>query len=235
LLALKSLSKSLVALLIGSLAIAAEDDARAQQANAPVRAGVIVFDIPAQPLGNALFGFTAKAGIEVFVDDALVSGQTSSSVHGAYLPEIALRMLLSGTGLQMRRAARNAFTIVAAGAAVPSASWRPSWAADGGRVRFYATLQGSVRRAICDGASTAPGPYRAALAIWVSSRGMIETVKVLTADIDPETGRALIVRLKGMPVGMARPDSIAQPVVFVVLPRASRDPRDCLQPTRTGP
>jgi hypothetical protein len=233
-LALKSYFKSLVVVLMGGLAIAARGEARAQQRNAPVQVGVVTFDIPAQPLSNALFSFTAKAGIEVFVDDALISGHMSTFLHGTYAPEVALRMLLAGTGLQIRRAASNAFTIVAANVAVPSMGWRPSWAIDGSRLRFYAALQGSVRRAICDRAATAPGPYRAALAIWVSSAGTINAIKLLTVDIDEETGRALVSRLKGISIGLARPNSVTQPIVFVVLPRSSNDARDCARSAGNG-
>ncbi|MEW6438754.1 MAG: STN domain-containing protein [Pseudomonadota bacterium] len=194
----------------------------------------VVFDIPGLPLKEALFSYIDKAGVEVFVDDALVSGHRSAPLHGTYDAETALRRLLAGTGLEIRNAGPNAFTLVSVGASVPSADWRPSWSSDSRRLKFYAALQLTVQSALCDHVSAALGSYRAALALWLNPVGTISQVRLLTSSIDEKTGREMLARIRGVSVGTAPPASVVQPVVLVVLPRAPDDARDCGRPFAAG-
>ncbi|BCA56584.1 Ferrichrome-iron receptor [Nitrospira sp. KM1] len=60
------------------------------------------FDIPAQPLEDALATFGLQSGLQVTVDSALASGVTSESMQGNYVPQDALQHLLQGTGLTYR-------------------------------------------------------------------------------------------------------------------------------------
>jgi iron complex outermembrane recepter protein len=60
------------------------------------------FNIPAQPLADALTEFGRQSGLRVTVDAALVRGLSSPAVSGAMAPEDALRQLLNGTGLAGR-------------------------------------------------------------------------------------------------------------------------------------
>ena len=62
---------------------------RVSAAGAGDEAAKILFDIPPQPLGAALFAYTREAGAEVFVDDLLVAGRQSAPLHGDYDPETA--------------------------------------------------------------------------------------------------------------------------------------------------
>ncbi len=75
------------------------------------------FDIPAQPLGQALIAFSEKTGIAVIVDSALLAGIKSSPVIGTMSPDDALKALLVNTGIAYRPTAENAVTLqkVAAG------------------------------------------------------------------------------------------------------------------------
>jgi iron complex outermembrane recepter protein len=77
------------------------DDARprAQLAQAAAQRQ---FNIPAQPLADALTEFGRQSGLRVTVDAALVRGLSSPAVSGAMAPEDALRQLLGGTGLAGR-------------------------------------------------------------------------------------------------------------------------------------
>src|SRR5215469_5894342 len=63
------------------------------------------FDIPSQPLEDALMSYAAATGVEVFVDHALAAGQKSAALRGTYTFEGALRGLLQSTGLDIRRVA----------------------------------------------------------------------------------------------------------------------------------
>jgi iron complex outermembrane receptor protein len=60
------------------------------------------FDIPAQPLADALTAFGRQSGLRVTADGALVRDRSAPAVTGAMMPEEALRRLLEGSGLAGR-------------------------------------------------------------------------------------------------------------------------------------
>ncbi|BBK43047.1 ligand-gated channel [Allostella vacuolata] len=60
------------------------------------------FDIPAQPLHQALLRFSREAGIELFFDSAMTRNATSTALAGTYPTRDALARLLSRTGLTFR-------------------------------------------------------------------------------------------------------------------------------------
>lgn len=60
------------------------------------------FNIPAQPLANAITAFGQQSGLQVSAQAPLVEGRTSSAVRGALPPLQALSQLLTGTGLSFR-------------------------------------------------------------------------------------------------------------------------------------
>jgi TonB-dependent siderophore receptor len=66
------------------------------------QAGSKPFDIPPQPLAQALLDFSRATGVELFFDDALVAGLNSPGLSGNFTDEEALRQLLSGSGLTHR-------------------------------------------------------------------------------------------------------------------------------------
>jgi iron complex outermembrane recepter protein len=69
------------------------------------------FNIPSQPLGQALTAFGQQAGLQVGVSAPAVAGKTSTAVSGVMTPEQALRLLLSGTGVGYRFTSANVVTI----------------------------------------------------------------------------------------------------------------------------
>ena len=62
----------------------------------------IAFDIPAQPLPDALAAFSLQATVWVEVDRLTASGATSTAVSGTMTSPEALRRLLAGTGMTAR-------------------------------------------------------------------------------------------------------------------------------------
>lgn len=60
------------------------------------------FDIPAQPLGDALMTYGRQSGVQTTAEGALVEGRTSSAVSGRMTPAQALSRLLAGSGLTFR-------------------------------------------------------------------------------------------------------------------------------------
>lgn len=62
----------------------------------------LTFDIPAQPLPNALYAFGQQSGLQVTVDAALTAGLDAPRVEGLFTPEEALDLMLAGTGIVWR-------------------------------------------------------------------------------------------------------------------------------------
>ena len=69
------------------------------------------FDIPAQPLMQALRDFTAVTGHQVVVQSGNVSRYTSSTVSGTLTAEQALTRLVEGAGLRAGKSTSGAFVI----------------------------------------------------------------------------------------------------------------------------
>ena len=99
---------------ISTAALAAETEdtkASAQQAQAGATA---TFDIPAQPLGQALTEFGRQSGWQVSYPPALAEGRRSQPLTGAHRPAEALNILLGGTGIVWRPAGDRAVALTAA-------------------------------------------------------------------------------------------------------------------------
>jgi hypothetical protein len=83
---------------------------REQAQAAPAR----TFDIPAQPLAQALTTLGQQARLQFAVTASVVAGKTSTPVAGAMTTEQALRLMLSGTGISYRFTSPTLVTITAA-------------------------------------------------------------------------------------------------------------------------
>jgi hypothetical protein len=69
------------------------------------------FDIPREDLALALNQIAQQSHIEIAYSAELTRGKTSPSLKGTYTPEEALRLLLKGSGLRVRRIAGGALVI----------------------------------------------------------------------------------------------------------------------------
>ena len=61
------------------------------------------FDLPAQPLADALRQFASQSGVQLVFAPELGAGRRSQAVRGTQEAEAALQQLLRGTGLRARR------------------------------------------------------------------------------------------------------------------------------------
>jgi len=77
----------------------------------------IAFDLPAQPLANAIRQYERQARQEVRVDARLLEGRTSSAVAGSLGAVDALEKLIAGTGLALGPPQGALLTLVADGSA----------------------------------------------------------------------------------------------------------------------
>jgi iron complex outermembrane receptor protein len=69
------------------------------------------FNIPSQPLGQALTAFGQQAGVQVGISAPAVAGKTSTAVSGVMTVEQALQQLLTGTGVGYRFTSPNVVTV----------------------------------------------------------------------------------------------------------------------------
>ncbi|MEE4451434.1 TonB-dependent receptor [Novosphingobium resinovorum] len=60
------------------------------------------FDIPAQPLLDAIVLFNRQSGIQITAEGGLASGRRTAAIKGDLTPAQALGIMLSGTGLRWR-------------------------------------------------------------------------------------------------------------------------------------
>ena len=65
-------------------------------------AQAVTYNIPSQPLAQALTTLGQQAGLQFAVTASVVAGKTSTAVNGAMTAEQALRLLLTGTGVTYR-------------------------------------------------------------------------------------------------------------------------------------
>ena len=134
------------------------------------------FDIPAQDLRAALEAFDTATGISVLYGSDLSAGRRSSALRGHYAPDAALRLLLEGTGLIAQAVGDKAFVL----RPTPSAQSGGAVSAQARHRRaFEAQLQQRVLDALCRQPASAPGIYRAALALRVDRQGQIGSVRLL--------------------------------------------------------
>lgn len=103
--ALTSAHRHTVSLMLAALALLGSGSlARAQTSHALVATPLTAmpFQIPAQPLDNALAQLARAAGLQLMAPPALLQDRQSSRVQGTLSPQAAVQQLLQGTGLAGR-------------------------------------------------------------------------------------------------------------------------------------
>lgn len=185
---------------------------------------LIPFDIAAQPLDAALAAYTQATGMAVLVTSRLTAGRQASAVRGRLAPREALRLLLTGTGLQARYTSASAFTLVESAASAPAP--RAPAPAPSAVTRYAGVLQNTVTRALCQWTGAQFGRYRASLQLWIGRNGVVRQARVLSGTGDARRDEALAGVLSGLIMDTPPPADLPQPVTIVLAPRP--DPRaDC--------
>ncbi|WPO40259.1 STN domain-containing protein [Tardiphaga sp. 42S5] len=133
------------------------------------------FDIPAQSLASALDAYVTATNIETFYDSELARTRRSTAVKGILAPDVALRVLLEGTGLTEVLTGK-AFAVVAASRPTQYGGARLSEFGP-----YYNALQVGVARAFCRHVETTPGDYRAVIRFSVGSSGELQGLNLLSS------------------------------------------------------
>ncbi|HEY4317898.1 MAG TPA: TonB C-terminal domain-containing protein [Herbaspirillum sp.] len=170
----------------------------------------ILFDIPAQPLQNALDAFGAASGFSGLYSVTSTAGRISSPVQGRYSPDAALRMLIGDTGLAVRYTAADAFILE------PESADAAPAAAHAGDA-YYGALQSQVRGAFCGDSRLARGDYRLAMSFRVDGQGKVRQAALLSSTGDAARDHAVLETLAGIRLEHPPADP-SKPFTMLILP-----------------
>ncbi len=188
------------------------------------------FQIPAQPLADALRAYGLITGISVLAPSGALRQRYSSAVQGSLPAPEALQRLLSGTGLQAHFPAANAAIIQLPAGDTPATPPLPPESgaialdaidavhADGADYGAYVSgVQAQLLRVLCRSALTRPGSYRLALRLRIAASGSVATLKQAGS-----TGRplrdAVISRSLRAQVFEPPPPAMPQPITILLRP-----------------
>lgn len=202
----------------------------------PALSETIRFDIPAQPLPEAVQAFGAASGLSVLAQSSVLRGHRSTGLHGAYTPRQAIGMLLSGTNLMARFPGGDAVAIYRP--AQPAAPRRPAeprpapgpYGVDGIDTPQAAVYVGQVQRrvidALCRNTAARPGAYRMALRFHIAPSGAIAAPRRAGSTGDAARDAVILDILDGLPLDPP-PPSLPQPITLLLRPDGAGVPDDC--------
>ncbi|MBM0106345.1 STN domain-containing protein [Steroidobacter sp. S1-65] len=175
------------------------------------------FDIPAQPLADALRRFASLTREPTLFRSDLVNGRSSTAVRGLYTSEVALHRLLEGTGLTAEKSdqgGRGGFVLNAIDPSVVAPR-----VALGNLAGYPGLIQARVWEALCAHARTAPGTYRTLLRFEVDGAGQIQRPRLLTSTGDAHRDAAMLATLLAVRLDGPPPADLPQPVTMLIVPR----------------
>lgn len=159
------------------------------------RPDIRVFELPVQPLGTALESFARITNREILYEGRLTEHRRSAEVRGVYAADVALDILLAGTGLEADIQDRGFFIL------------RQSEGPPSDPRQYYVLVQAALRQALCNASSD----HRVAARLWVGRSGEVVQVRGLVDTAGLWVERAL----KGVRIGPP-PANFAQPITVVV-------------------
>jgi hypothetical protein len=198
----------------------------AGQSNPPQSSGLIDFDIPAQPLANALVAYGAVTGLEVYYDGALAIEKRSVPLKGKFTPIAGLEMLVRDAGYVPHATGPDTFTL----AAEPRATQLPVAISETLIQQYepyFGALQQRVVEALC-GVDTAHA-NEIIFSFSVDTVGVISHAEILGSSGDPTRDSAISAGLRGLNIGIRPPAGLPQPVTMAVYPPPAGDSAGCAQ------
>jgi len=214
----------------------AQDASRTESASAEA----IRFDLPAQPLAEALRAYGRVVELSVMAQTELLNGRVSAPVNGSYPTREALQRLLAGTGLEARFSGDTEALIVPLPAeqqqpALPAPSVMiPSSAIDGamaddGFDAYNAMVQTRLTEALCASPVTRPGSYRLVVQMRVGDEGKVVAAKLAGSTGDPARDTAIAQAMHTLVLDSAPPADLPQPVTILLRPHGDGVNTDCAQ------
>lgn len=177
------------------------------------------FDLPAQPLIDALQRYGTLTRQPALFRSEIVSGRTSSALSGRHSAEAALRLLLGGTGLVAEKfdhgSGGEAFVLKVS---VDTPADAARVASLGSLSGYPGLVQTRVWQALCGNPRTVPGQYRSLLRFQVDAVGQIQRPRLIGSTGDAERDAAVLDVLRQVRMGSAPPRDLEQPVTMLLLP-----------------
>ncbi|WP_225704709.1 STN domain-containing protein [Bradyrhizobium cenepequi] len=193
----------------------------------------MTFNIPAQPLIDALQAYSQQAGVQVMFETTSAADLRSQSVNGEYTPQAALLMLLADTDLRVRYSRTNAVTLAPASAPDPDEPpIHPPGSADItlGTLRVRGTsdasdrnlgeyiglVQSDIQKAL-KGGRNRRGEYRVGVKLWVTpSSRTVDRAELdgSTGDVDRDS--SITEALRGLVLSQQAPPNMPLPIRFMI-------------------
>ena len=183
----------------------------------------MAFDIPEQLLGAAIERYGAISGRQVVYDGTLAVGRRSTAVEGVFTPAEALRILLTGTGLEPHYVASDGFFLSPGPAPETVPPREANTAAPAVVIAYYGRIQAALRQAFCTSDVTRAGGYHIAVSFWIGPSGGISRIAPLGSTGRPELDQEIGQTLQNVVVQAPPPEGFAQPIVLVVTPALAQD------------
>lgn len=185
----------------------------------------VSFEIPAQPLAQALDSFSIASGIDVFYNAAMAERRRSMPVIGTFTPQQAIAIMLSGSGYVARVTAPGSIAIVnhEPGPAAAEAPFGPSR-----YEAYFSKVQARIDDVLCALPDRSAAEADMLLRIWLRPSGEVARAELLSAD---QPGKPSVNRLVADAISVAKfaapPGNMPQPLTLVVLPPPSRGDLPC--------
>lgn len=183
----------------------------------------IIFNIPSQPLADALVAYGGTTGLEVYYDGALAAGRRSTMVVGKFTPLDGLERLLRGTGYVPRVTGPDTLTLE------PSRSVVLPGRVSNALIRryepYFTALQTRIAKALC-GLDTG-APNEIIVSFVVSESGVIVGAEPLIPSGNPARDVAIAANLRGLHIDEAPPSDLPQPVTMAIYPSSAGETLGC--------
>ncbi|MGO4686162.1 STN domain-containing protein [Hyphomicrobium sp. 2TAF46] len=192
--------------------------AQTRSANAPIE-----FNIPSQPLGDALSRYVDATGHDAVYDTSLAAGRVSGDVRGVFPPNEALKKLLSGTGLNAEFVAATTFVLLPAPADQQAAQQARSPA----HRRYYGLIQAGITDALCRSHGARPGRYRFTAVLWITSNGTVRRSQRVGSTGSLDADQRIDSALRTARFNEPPPVGFLQPVLILIVPQGPDVVRGC--------
>jgi hypothetical protein len=199
--------------------------------------GTLKFDIPAQPLIEALQAYSVATGTQVMFETNSAEGLRSTPVQGEFTAQAALQMLLTDTDLKVRYTRANAITVAPVSA--PDADEPPAHALapadlalgtlnvsggtdnnDRNRLGEYiGVVQADIQKALRKN-KAASGEYRAEVRLWIDQSRTVQRAELSRSNGDRNRDASVASALQGLILSQPAPANTPQPIRFMIAIRS---------------
>lgn len=187
----------------------------------------VAFAIPSQQLETALKAFSAAAQVELFYESDAISGRQSFAVNGTFVPEVAMRTMLQGTGLSSTSFDRGTITILSVAKGREAAELRLAKQGIAEFSSYLALVQKSLDQTFCRATIAASDPDELLARLWISPSGSVQRADLLSSAGSDERDRLYLAMLATVAIGERPPAAMPQPVNLMLMPKRTQSSAAC--------